>query len=105
MPKSRRSRSRSPSRKSRRQSRMGSSSRKHLKIVPKHISNGHAKDLVLKGVYEKTRGGLRKSDLTVNAYGRAVSKKQQANGKRLQRKFPWRKQKAFVKYAGQIQNL
>lgn len=104
MPKSHRSRSRSLSGKSRRQSRMGSS-QKRLKVVPKGVGPGHAKDLVLKGVYDKTRGGLRKSDLTVNANGRAVSKKQQANGRRLQKRFPWEKQKAFMKYAGRIQEL
>ncbi len=102
MPKSRRSRS--PSGNPRRRSRMGSS-QKRLKVVPKGVGPGHAKDLVLKGIYDKTRGGLRKSDLTVNAYGRAVSRKQQANGRRLQKKFPWEKQKAFMKYAGRIQDL
>jgi hypothetical protein len=34
-----------------------------------------------------------------------VSRKQQANGRRLQKKFPWEKQKAFMKYAGRIQDL
>jgi len=129
MPKSR---SRSHSRKSRRQSRSGSRKSRHMRsrsrsgsrksrrmrsrsrsgsrhagtvYVPRGISQGRAKRLVYDGVYRKTRGGLTKSDLTENKYGKVVSIRKVKAGKALQRANPFKKNKKFMKYAGKVENL
>ena len=103
------SRSRSGSRKSRRlQSRSRSRSGSHragVVYVPRGISQGRAKRLVYDGVYRKTRGGLIKSDLTENKYGKVVSIRKMKAGKALQRANPFKKNKEFMKYAGKVENL
>ena len=114
-----RSRSRSHSRKSRRhsrsRSRSGAKSRRHSRrhsrsgskahktmYPPKGISQGRAKRLVYDGVYQKTRGGLSKKDLTENKYGKVVSIRKSKAGRSLQRRHPFKKNKEFMKYAGKI---
>jgi hypothetical protein len=69
---------------------------------PKGISQGRAKRLVYDGVYQKTRGGLSKKDLTENKYGKVVSLRKLKAGKSLQRRHPFKKNKDFMKYAGKI---
>lgn len=112
MPKSR---SRSHSRKSRRDhSRSGAKSRRSRRsgsrrtgvvYVPRGVSQGRAKRLVFDGVYAKTRGGLTKSDLVENKYGKVVSVRKMKAGKKLQRENPFKKNKKFMKYAGQVDKL
>jgi hypothetical protein len=99
MPKSRKS---SSSKKSRRQSRLGS---RAVIIVPKGISNARARRLVYNGKYLKTRGGLMKDDLVKNSSGRVVSKKKQEQGQKLQQQFPWQEQKKFVKRVEKVRSL
>lgn len=88
MPKKSRSRSRSKSRKV---------------VVPRGVSRGHALRLVYDGVYQKTRGGLTKSDITLDKYGKAVSKKKQAIGRKLQKKYG--QSDEFLKYKGRVRSL
>merc|ERR1719438_68883 len=53
--------------------------RKAMK-VSKIAKGKRAKSSVFRGTKEKTIGGLKKTDLTRNKYGRVVSKKQSARG-------------------------
>lgn len=93
--------SRSHSRHSRHRSVSGAKAHKTM-YPPKGISQGRAKRLVYDGVYEKTRGGLSKEDLTENKYGKVVSIRKLKAGKSLQRRHPFKKNKDFMKYAGKI---
>jgi hypothetical protein len=86
---------------SRSRSRSGAKAHKTI-YPPKGISQGRAKRLVYDGVYKKTRGGLTKSDLTENKYGKVVSIRKSKAGKSLQRRHPYKKNKDFMKYAGKI---
>merc|ERR1719324_2200094 len=52
------------------------------KAVSKIARGRFAKALVLRGTKEKTTGGLKKEGLFKNKWGRVVSKKASANGKR-----------------------
>ena len=105
------SRSRSHRRSSRKNSRLGSKSRSVSRsrsrtakkvYVPRGISAGRGKRLVFDGNYLKTSGGLTKSDLVENKYGKIVSKKKLLAGRRLQKENPYKKNKEFMKYAGKI---
>merc|ERR1711907_565578 len=53
------------------------------KVVSKIAKGKLAKAIVFRGTKAKTYTGLTKSDLIKNKRGKIVSKKQQANGKRL----------------------
>jgi hypothetical protein len=78
------------------------SARPHSTTVPKGISAGRAKRLVYDGVYHQTQSGLVKSDLMLNSAGRCVSKAKHAAGKKLQKKFNFRSQPAFMKHKGSM---
>ena len=52
----------------------------------KKVSKIGKKWQVFKGTRVKTTGGLKKTDLTKNKYGKIVSKKQQANAKKNSKK-------------------
>ena len=52
------------------------------KAVSKIARGSHAKAVVFRGTKEKTVGGMTKSDLIKNKYGKIVSKKQSLRGKR-----------------------
>lgn len=91
------SRSRRPSRRRNR--------RKKPTYVRKGISPGRAKRLVYDGHYKKTRGGLTREDITLNKYGKAVSKKKLAQGKRLQRRYPYESNDEFMTNVGQIEQI
>jgi len=101
-----RSRTGSKSR-SRSHSRLGAKSRSHSKKVyaPRGMSQGHAKRAVYDGVYQKTRGGLTRSDLIENKYGKVVSKRKHAAGKSLQRKNPYKQNPGFLKNKGKIEKI
>ena len=85
--KQRRSRSWSPSAKRRGPRRI---------VVPKTYAPSYGRRLVWEGVYDKTQGGLTFKDLDINARNKIVSKRQQKNGMKLQEKFNWRDQPAFM---------
>lgn len=73
--------------------------------VPRNVSKGRARRLVLDGVYAKTRGGLTASDLRVNKHGQVVSIKKAQAGKKLQKEHPFRENKKFLKYKGKVDQL
>merc|ERR1712124_85841 len=79
---------------------MGAMKAMKKKVVSKIAKGIMAKSVVLRGTKEKTVGGLTKSDLTRNKYGKIVSKKQSAQGK----KNPWvqavKKARAALKVKG-----
>ena len=52
------------------------------KAVSKIAKGSHAKSVVFRGTKEKTTGGMTKSDLIKNKYGKIVSKKASAKGKK-----------------------
>jgi hypothetical protein len=53
-----------------------------------HVKTVGKKHEVFNGTALKTVGGLKKHHLTVSKSGKVVSKKKQAAGKRLAKKFP-----------------
>jgi hypothetical protein len=52
------------------------------KVVSKVAKGRYAKSVVLRGTKAKTSGGLTAKDLTKNKFGKIVSKKASANGKK-----------------------
>lgn len=60
----------------------GKSKKSGASVVPKGVSAAHAKRLVWKGKYSKTRSGLTKSQLAKNKRGKIVSRAKQQVGKR-----------------------
>merc|ERR1711944_137325 len=53
-----------------------------MKMKAKKVSKVGKKWRVFAGIKEKTKGGLKKGDLTKNKNGKVVSKKASANGKK-----------------------
>merc|ERR1712124_156500 len=61
---------------------MGAMKAMKKKSVSKIAKGSHAKSMIFRGTKEKTVGGLTKSDLIKNKYGKVVSKKASLRAKK-----------------------
>ena len=100
--------------KSKRRSKSSRRSKLLGKVVPPNTNRHTAMRLVYQGKYEKTRGGLRKKDITRKYIGvgpdgkrqyRYISKRKQRIGQRLQRAYPYQDNAKFVRNIGSLPNM